>query len=520
MWVWEGQPVNYRIAAVCHLCDIIDDEDAELKLTKPGFTSFQFPARRFVKGARYKTTIRSFRDFVSAPPYNAPECLDEEVEWVCGLLCTLGLDSTDVYAPMEAAQAEFTLYTKDSMGVSPGFFGTDFDEALDGVGGLVGISDEALGNDLSGVDVWDVSSLYPAIASCMPLPTGDAECDYSIDSLDELPTDGLWLANVILPDGTSHFVTSVEYPHIADETTDYSQLSRRRLRDADVQCVYFYSSVTGLYRDVVDKWYAEKMNSEGIVKEYHKKKMNSFFGSLALRYSKDKEVAVYRDGYGFDVEVVGRVDHQPGSLFLHQVFIVAYGRAVLSKALADYADHVVYYDTDSVHLVGIDPPDVRLEGVPVGDRDDDLGKWTLRDENVTARYFGLRRYAIRDGDYAILHTAGYRAPAFLQRGDWNRIEWSALDRQGAVPSSVYIPGVDSLETHYTKYRLKQLVFPHDLSKFDRASIHVGGEGITCKATPDVLVCDHRPHFESFAPLPADEALIRRRRLRLCERAFT
>lgn len=515
MWVWEGQPVVYRIAAVCHLGGLIDDEKAELKLTKPGFTSFRFPARLYVRGARYKTIVASLRDFIASPPTAVPPSLDGEAEWVCGVLRDIGMSEVDAYSPMEAAQAEFSAYTKAEMGCLPGYFGTDFDEPFDGVGGLVGVSDDALEGDQHGVYIWDVSSLYPSIASCMPLPTGDGEYDYTIDGLDELPDDVLWIANIITPDGLAQWVTSVDYCRIRSEPTEYSASHVQTIQQADVQYAILYDSVSGLYRHSVDSWYKDKNEADGVVKEYYKKKMNSFFGSLAMRYSKDKERAVYRDGRGFEVDVVGRTEHEPGSLFLHQVFIVAYGRAILSKALSDYADHVVYYDTDSVHLLGADPCTVRLQGVPVGDRDDDLGRWTLRAGNVTVRYFGLRRYAVRDGDDALLSIAGYRAPTFLQRGDWNRIAWRELDGRDFLPSLTHTPGVDSLEPCYAPYRITQYVFPYDTARYDTSSLDCGGlarrgriESKAFVAQYDVALVDFAPF--SPIPKPTEEVSYKRR----------
>lgn len=520
MWVWEGQPVVYRIAAICHLDGIIDDEKAELKLTKPGFTSFRFPARLYIEGARYKTIVTSLCDFISSPPVAVPPSLDGEAEWVCGVLRGIGVSEVDTYSPMETAQAEFSAYTKSAMGRLPGYFGTDFDEPFDGVGGLVGVLDDALECDQHGVCIWDVSSLYPSIASCMPLPTGDGEYDYTIDRLEELPDDALWIAKIVTPDGLAQWVTSVDYYRIRSETTEYGAYNVQTIRQADVQYAILYDSVSGLYRHSVDKWYKDKRDTDGVVKEYYKKKMNSFFGSLAMRYSKDKERAVYRDGRGFEVDVVGRTEHEPGSLFLHQVFIVAYGRAILSKALSDYPDRVVYYDTDSVHLVGVDPCAVRLQGVPVGDRNDDLGQWTLRAENVSVRYFGLRRYAIRDGDDALLSIAGYRAPTFLQTGGWNRVAWRELEGRDFLPSLTHTPGVDRLEPCYTPYRITQYVFPYDTAHYDTSSLACGGSARRGRVESKTFVAqdDAGPlTFMSFSslPKPSKEVSYKRRQHLLC-----
>jgi hypothetical protein len=523
VWVWEGQPVLYRIAAVAHLLGAVDDEKAELSLTKPGFTVFKYPARLYVAGARYKTTVRSLRDCISAPPRTPPAGLDDETEWVCGILDDTRLNAIDAFAPMAIAQAEFADYVKDEMGAHPSLFGTDFDGHLDGTGGLCGLLRRR--GDVEGVDVWDVSSLYPAIASCMPLPTGFGVYDYSADALSDLPDDCLWIANVALPDGTTQWVTSVDYRHCYSETLYYTYGDAIGLGDAEVQCAIIYDSVAGLYRDCVNAWYNDKKRSEGVAKEFYKKKMNSFFGSLAIRYAKAKERAVYRDGYGFDVETVGYTDHEPGSLFLHQVFIVAYGREVLTDALRRYEGHVVYYDTDSVHLVGVRPSDVRLEGVPVGDRDDDLGRWTLREHNATVRYLGLRRYAVleryetTDGEtttveeYANLHLAGYRAPSFLQAGRWDRILLRNLDEHSHLPSLTYAPGPDSLVPVYAPYRIRQTVYLDDVpvkahgewSVRSDAAVHRNDPGADAEIRADVA---------RLPTMPNDKDAVRKRRLAL------
>jgi hypothetical protein len=523
VWVWEGQPVVYRIAAVCHLEGLIGDENAELTLTKPGFTAFKYPARLYVKGARYKTTVRSLRDYVSAPPLTPPVGLDDETEWVCGILDGTRLGVIDAFAPMVIAQAEFADYVKDEMGEHPSLFGTDFNEQLDGTGGLCGVLRDA--GDVEGVDIWDVSSLYPAIASCMPLPTGSGARDYAVDTLSDLPDDCLWIASVTLPDGTSQWVTSVDYRHTYSETLYHTYGDALKVADADVQVAIVFDSVSGLYKERVDAWYRDKKNSESIVKEFYKKKMNSFFGSLAMRYYKRKEKAVYRDGYGFDVETVGYTDHEPGSLFLHQVFIVAYGRAILAEALRRYEGHVVYYDTDSVHLIGVHPSDVRLGGVPVGARDDDLGQWTLRERNATVRYLGLRRYAIveryetTDGEtvtveeYANLHLAGYRAPSFLQAGRWDRIPLRDLDEHSHLPSLTYVPGPDSLIPVYVPYRVRQTVYPGDVPVKAHGEWSVQSDADVYRGDPNAEV-EIRVGAAALPVMSNDKDAVRERRLAL------
>ena len=244
-----------------------------------------------------------------------------------------------------------------------------------------------------------------------------------------------------------------------------------------------------------------------------------------MRYRKRKERATYRDGYGFDVETVGYTDHEPGSLFLHHVFIVAYGRAILSDALRRYEKNVVYYDTDSVHLVGVDPSDVRLDGVPVGDRDDCLGRWTLRERNATVRYLGLRRYAVleryttTDGvnetveEYADLHFAGYRAPSFLQERRWDRIPLCALEGRDHLPSLTYVPGIDSLDPAYVPYRIGGAVCRSDVPHRVVGEWSVGADARVYRDDP-AMEKELRAAAAGMRPRLNDADAVRARRLSL------
>jgi hypothetical protein len=166
-----------------------------------------------------------------------------------------------------------------------------------------------------------------------------------------------------------------------------------------------------------------------------------------------------------------------------------------------------------------------LDGVPVGDRDDDLGQWTLRERNATVRYLGLRRYAVveryetTDGEtvaveeYANLRLAGYRAPSFMQAGRWDRILLCDLDRHSHLPSLTYVPGPDSLVPVYAPYRVRQTVYPGDVpvKAHGEWSVHADAEVYDKDPKADVEI---RIGIAGLPMMPNDKDAIRKRRLAL------
>jgi len=67
------------------------------------------------------------------------------------------------------------------------------------------------------------------------------------------------------------------------------------------------------------------------------------------------------------------------------VFTTAYGRSKVIKAGQDNFDRFLYMDTDSVHLIGFEQPDLDMH-------DTELGKWGREGDSLEARFNGAKRY--------------------------------------------------------------------------------------------------------------------------------
>lgn len=330
----------------------------------------------------------------------------------------LGLDRLDIGNWIVYTQARCCQYLRDEMSLKRvADAGTDFHDRGPVRSGIVWLDPGCKGREVEDVDVWDVSSLYPAVLAYMPLPIGYGVHTDSILDVLQNPTSrpetlkdqpGVWVALVSI-DGEMTWETSVDWLcHVeCDPGFHYDR----------VYDVVSYRTVTGLFRSFVERLYAEKEKG-GLFAALHKNELVSLIGSMSPRNLKHVYQVDYDEGRGYVVRIDRVEERDPGSLNLTYAFVTAYGRLLLSRMLRRFEGHVVYCDTDSLHLVGIRPDDAVLDGVPGAPEGARLGKWTQRESGVTIFYSGKRSYAIKRGDEAELVMAGLRRPPWQEPVPW------------------------------------------------------------------------------------------------------
>lgn len=329
-----------------------------------------------------------------------------------------GLDRLDIGNWVVYTRARCCQYLRDEMSLRRiADAGTDFNDRSPVRAGIVWLDPDCEGREVEDVDVWDVSSLYPAILAYMPMPIGyGVRSESLLDRLQDPMSDpaplvdrpGAWVALVSV-DGEMTWETSVDWLRRVE--------GNPRFHYDRVYDVVAYNTVTGLFRGFVERLYAEKEKG-GLFAALHKSELVSLTGSMSPRNLKYTYRVDYDENRGY-VVVVDRVEERdPGSLNLTYAFITAYGRLLLSRTLRRYEGHVVYCDTDSVHLVGVRPDDVILDGVPGVPEASRLGQWTQRESCATIFYSGKRSYAIKRGDEAELVMAGLRRPPWHAPVPW------------------------------------------------------------------------------------------------------
>lgn len=362
------------------------------------------------------------------------------------VLRRLGLDRLDIGNWIVYTRARCCAYLRNEMGMRRvADAGTDFNGRAPVRAGLVWLDPRCAGREIEDVDVYDVSSLYPAILAYMPLPIGYGERYDELTEMLQNPFSdpepiralpGVWVACVRVDDEVT-WETSADWLRRVEDDPGFHY---DRVYD-----VLAYGTAAGLFRGFVERLYADKEKG-GLFAGLHKSELVSLTGSMSPRREKPVYRVDYDEARGYVVRVDRVEERDPGSLNLTYAFITAYGRLILSRMLRRYGGHVVYCDTDSLHLVGVRPDEVELDGVPGAPEGAKLGQWTQRESDATVFYAGKRSYAIKRGDVAEPVMAG------LQRPPWQPpIPWDWFVEHDSLLTCESVSTPDGLGLHVRPY---------------------------------------------------------------------
>lgn len=162
-----------------------------------------------------------------------------------------------------------------------------------------------------------------------------------------------------------------------------------------------FKGIEGLFNDYIDKWMAVKANSTGGARTIAKLHLNSLYG----KFAKNTDVTGKRPVLD-DTDTVQYVmcDHEESNPVYTAMgaFITAYARAdLITSAQANY-DRFLYCDTDSLHLLGEEEPDLWLHPT-------ELGAWKVEHDGQPfdeAVFLRAKQYCERFGNHDDVHIAG------------------------------------------------------------------------------------------------------------------
>lgn len=455
VWVWDDEATLHRLAiGARRLGKAVDVSGGPAGLTE---VKWRVGRGKTIIRSLSATTATSYRQAVDAinvdrdlanTPYLKPILMARVVQ-------RLGLDHLDVFNWTVYMRARCCAYLRDEMGLRRiADTGTDFNDRSPVRPGIVWLDPDCAGREVEGVDVWDVSSLYPAILAYRPMPIGYGErYDKLTEQLQNPFSDpepikalpGVWVACVLIGDEVT-WETSIDWLRRVEGDPGFHY---DRVYD-----VLTYGTATGIFRGFVERIYRSKERG-GLFADLHKRELVALIGSMSPKGLKYVYRVVYDDKRGYVVRVDHAEERDPGSLNLTYAFITAYGRLVLSRMLRRYSENVIYCDTDSLHLVGVRPDAVELDGVPGAPEGLRLGQWTQRESDATIFYAGKRSYAIKRDDVADLVMAGLRRPP------WQRpVPWGWLLEHDTLTTCESVATLDGLALHVVPYHY-----------FNRAAYH-------------------------------------------------
>lgn len=153
---------------------------------------------------------------------------------------------------------------------------------------------------------------------------------------------------------------------------------------------YCFKGSYGLFDDYIDTFMELKKVGTGARKSTAKLMLNSLYGKFGTNPQKEERFLQFENGV-FSTTNKNEdgviVEYLSNSVYLPMAsFITAYAREVLLTAVNNVFDRFLYCDTDSIHILGYDVPNIEVH-------DKNLGAWKLEGKFINAKYIGAKRYA-------------------------------------------------------------------------------------------------------------------------------
>jgi hypothetical protein len=272
----------------------------------------------------------------------------------------------------------------------------DEDVRLSYRGGFTYLNPKYASREIGPGIVLDVNSLYPYVMYDRPMPVGDGvyfDGQYPDNRIYPLYVQMIKCQFELKP---GHIPTiQIKTPSIYFNPVEYVTSSGIEeitlcLTSVDLQLFmdqydvynieylggWMFHSALGLFSDYIDKWTAAKVQAK--VENNHglyilaKLMLNSLYGKFATNPKVKSKVPVYDPTDDFiHLKVVDQDDRDPVYIPAG-TFITAYAREITIRAAQTVYDRFIYADTDSLHLLGTELPNLDIDPARLGAWDHEL----------------------------------------------------------------------------------------------------------------------------------------------------
>lgn len=261
--------------------------------------------------------------------------------------------------------------------------------------------------DLQDGIVLDVNSLYPSVMYYQPLPYGEGiffKGKYEPDKIYNLHIQ-MFTCQFELKPG---YIPTIQLKNnLAFVPTKYLESSDGEdvtlcLTNVDLELFFEhynvynieyhsgwkFKSTVGLFKEYIDKWNKVKMestlNGNKAMRTLAKLMLNALYGKFALNPNVQSKIPWYDNGV---VKYkLGEKETRDPIYIPVGTFITAWARYKTISSAQKVYDRFVYADTDSLHLIGTEIPDM-LEVDPVK-----LGAWKHESTFTRARFIRQKSY--------------------------------------------------------------------------------------------------------------------------------
>jgi len=279
-------------------------------------------------------------------------------------------------------------------------------------GGFTWVNPKFQNKELEEGIVFDINSMYPSQMYYKPLPYGlpiyfkgeyqeDPEyplyiahirCDFEIKK-DKIPT--IQIKKNVFKENEYLTSSRGEYPDLYVTNVDW-KLIQEHYDLYDVQFLegWKFRAKTGFFKQYIEKWMYVKTHNEGAIKQNAKLMLNNLYGKFAtnpdvtnkIPYLKDDGSLGFtmpKDENGEEIKEFKDPVYTPLA-----VFITSWARDEIIRTAQKVYHRIIYCDTDSMHLLGTEPPK------EIADKIDDnkLGFWKHESTFKRAKFIRQKTY--------------------------------------------------------------------------------------------------------------------------------
>lgn len=261
--------------------------------------------------------------------------------------------------------------------------------------------------DLTDGIVLDVNSLYPSVMYYQPLPYGEGiffKGKYKPDKIYNLYVQMFtcqfelkpgYIPTIQLKNNLSfvptHYLESSDGEDVTLCLTSVDLelfMEHYNVYNIEYHSGWKFKSTIGLFKEYIDKWNKVKMestlNGNKAMRTLAKLMLNALYGKFALNPNVQSKLPWYDNGV-IKYKLGEKETREPIYIPVG-TFITAWARHKTISSAQKVCDRFVYADTDSLHLVGTEIPDM-LEIDPVK-----LGAWKHESTFTRARFLRQKSY--------------------------------------------------------------------------------------------------------------------------------
>lgn len=271
-------------------------------------------------------------------------------------------------------------------------------------GGFTYVNPIHKGKDIGVGQVYDVNSLYPAVMYYKEMPYGipamyegkykenetfplyiqELVCEFDVKE-GHIPTIQL---------KGDHRFKSTEYLTSSDD-----KIVKLMLTSVDLKLFfdhydvvvhewtygYMFRKISNLFNGYIDKYMEIKKNSEGAQRELAKLLLNNLYGKFSTSTDATDKVPVLNENGVLKLEV-SQEDKKKESIYTAVgSFITSYAREITIRSAQKLGERFIYADTDSLHLTGLEVPDIDIDAK-------ELGKWKFEGQFKKGRFIRAKTY--------------------------------------------------------------------------------------------------------------------------------